>query len=507
MARRTPSTDLRDAVYGVGLQAAALALLERRRRDRRRNAHLVRADGGLQAFIPRISSRFESPTHLRRFTDALEEAFAFATGRDADAKDSPRVVISVPPRHGKTEAVIHFFAWALSKDPTLELAYVSYAASLAEKKNWRARALARLAGVKLSKDMNTKRDWRTAEGGGVLACGIDGGITGEGFNVLVVDDPHKNRKAAESKVQRDAVEEFFDNDAMTRLHPGGAVVVIHTRWHEDDLAGRLAKRGGWKIVNIPAIADDDTDDEDGREPGEALWPERYPADCQLFTEQQKKPYTWASLYMGRPRPRGTGVFRGATFYSGALPSTGRKVIGVDLAYSAKTSSDWSVSIALLRHVPEAGPGRGARDPLFFVLDVERVQEESKAFELRLKRQRLRHPTARGLFVGSSIEGEVVKNMQGRGLKWLAFEVAKGDKFTRAEDVAVAWNEGRVLLPENPEANDAADVDDGRRYDTSWVDEVLEELWKFTGVSDEHDDVVDALANAHKCAETPAFALR
>ncbi len=469
---------------------AAAAMLEQRRR-RRRSAHLEDADGGLLAFVPRVSKRFAPPTHLRRFIAELERAFACGTRRSATEKGAPRVVISVPPRHGKTEAVLHFIAWALSRDPGLELAYLTYGANLAESKSWRARSLAKIAGVRLSKDMSTKREWRTTDGGGLIACGIDGGITGQGFNVLVVDDPHKNRAEAESKVRRDHVEEFLDNDAMTRLHPGGAVVVIHTRWHEDDLAGRLKKRGGWTVINLPAVFDGDGDEDDDREDGEALWPERYPADCQLFEEQRKKPYTWASLYQGRPRPKGTGVFREATFYSGALPSKGRKAIGVDFAYSAKTSADYSVAVVLFRHVPD---GSKTKEPIFYVVDVLREQVASKTFEIHLAHLRKKHPGARGLFVGSSIEMEVAKNMQGRGLTWLGAELARGDKFTRAEDVAVAWNDGRVLLPEDDSAH-------------PWVTDVLEELWKFTGVKDEHDDVVDALANAHKAADLAPFALR
>lgn len=504
---RPRSADLRTAVYGVTAQAAALAILEKRRRARRTaTPHMEHADGGLQAFIPRISRRFQSPKHLEAFTRELERAFDFGTRRSATEKGAPRIVISVPPRHGKTECVLHFFAWALSKDPSLELAFLTYAASLAESKSWRARALAKLAGVRLSRDMATKREWRTTDGGGLIACGIDGGITGQGFNVLVVDDPHKNFMEAQSKIRRDRVEDFLDNDAMSRLHPGGAIVIIHTRWHEDDLAGRLKKKG-WQVINLQAVAEE-ADPLTGRTAGEALWPERYPADCQLFEEQKKKPHTWASLYQGRPRPRGTGVFREATFYAGEIPTKGRRAIGVDLAYSVKTSADWSVAVVLFRHVPEVPSDDDFDDdgerrkrtskkiapPVFYVLEVLREQEDSRAFEARLANLRRRHPSARGLFLGSSIECEVAKNMQGRGLTWLAAELARGDKFTRAEDVAVAWNEGRVLLPEDEEAH-------------PWVADFLEELWKFTGNNDEHDDQVDALANAHRCAEAPTFALR
>lgn len=363
----------------------------------------------------------------------------------------------MPPRHGKTETLLHAIAWWLVQDPTLTIGYVSYGSEQATSKSRKARSLAQSAGLQLAPDAQRLEEWRTLSGGGVLATGIGGGLTGQGVDVLLVDDPVKNRVEAESSTQRERVWEWFTDVGYTRLEPNGSIVVVQTRWHPDDLSGRLIDGGGWERLNLPAI--------DGE--GRALWPERWPAETLLKTRTQVGEYTWASLYQGEPRARGGSVFGDVTTYD-VLPSDLRYAIGLDLAYTARTQADYSVAVVL-----------GFSQGRYYVLDVQRLQVQASVFAVRLKALRRLYPTARFHWYTSTTEQGLAQLLGGQGVPVQA-QLARGDKFVRAQGVSAAWNAGRVLVPKN----------------APWLDAFLAELASFTGLEDDHDDQVDALASAY-----------
>ena len=148
--------------------------------------------------------------------------------------------------------------------------------------------------------------------GSLRSVGVEGGITGMGADILSIDDPFKDRKSADSPTIRESVWDWYTSTAYTRLSPGGGVLVTVTRWHEDDLVGRLVEamkqEGGdqWEIVNYPAIAERD---EPHRKKGEALHPGRYPLEMLLRIKHNIGSYDWGSLYQQHPTPRGGGVFK------------------------------------------------------------------------------------------------------------------------------------------------------------------------------------------------------
>lgn len=251
----------------------------------------------LPQWIPTLSPRYASPLHLEPLTRRLEAA----------RKEPLRLVVSTPPRHAKTETLLHSIAWWLAKDPRLTIAYVAYASDLARSKSRKARLLAQTAGIQLADDAGRLEEWRTKAGGGLLATGIGGALTGHGVDILIVDDPIKNRVEAESAAQRDRVWEWFTDVAYTRLEPKGSAIVVQTRWHPDDLSGRLLESGRWEGIKLPAI--------DGE--GKALWPERWPVETLQQTRIQVGEYTWASLYQGEPRSRGGSVFGDVSMPSGS----------------------------------------------------------------------------------------------------------------------------------------------------------------------------------------------
>lgn len=411
-------------------------------------------------FIPALTPRWERPDHLKPLLDVFERI---------RRGESVRVLLSVPPQHGKTETELHGLAWLLADDPSKTHAFVSYAADYAWSKSRLGRDYAKTAGVTLRGDSKAVHEWRTASGGGLLATGVGGPLTGHGISgVLLVDDPFKNRQEAESQLIRDHVHEWFTSTAMTRAHPSTSVVVVHTRWHPDDLIGRLqGERNAdgspkWECINLPAVSED----------GAPLWPKHRPIEF-LTEARERSEYDWWSMYMGTPRSRGGSVFQDARLYT--TPSQPYRVaIGIDFAYTSKTHADWSVAVVL------AQAGR-----TYYVLDVKRQQVAATQFASTLRMLQAHHNGARMFsFIGGTEKG-VVDFLVSQGVR-VHGEPAKADKFVRAQGVAAAWNDGRVLVPER----------------AAWVTPLLAELSAFTGVNDKHDDQVDALAGAFACLNAP-----
>lgn len=421
-------------------------------------------------FIPRVTPRWSRPSHLAKLLSLLERV---ARGERVFA------CISVPPRHGKTETLLHSIAWLLRRSPADTIAYVSYAAQVAESKSDLARSYARSAGVTLREDRGSLAEWRTPEGGGVLATGIGGPLTSQGCKVAIVDDPFKNRQDAESALIRQRTWDWFTSTLWTRIEPGGSCIVCHTRWHEDDLIGRL-DRGEmdgveWEIINLPAI----TTDADGVE--QALWPERWPVS-ELAVKRGANEYDWASLFQGQPMARGGEVFRAPARYIDPILTGARTVLAVDPAGTESTRSDWTVAVALA--VRGAGLTLAAD-----VVDVLRMRAETGAVAAELARFQQRHGGA-AIHIEASRDGKAVARTlrQINPTLLLTEVVPRGDKFVRAQPVATAWNEGRVRVPSS-----------GVAY--PWVGPFLETVLRFTGVSDAHDDDVDALAYAWAVIDT------
>jgi predicted phage terminase large subunit-like protein len=222
-------------------------------------------------------------------------------------------MIFMPPRHGKSEqATIHYPAYRLLVDQTQRIIVGAYNHSLACTFSRQTRRLVSRFGFQFANDSNKQNQWSSVHGGGLYAVGVGSGVTGYGADLVVIDDPVKSRQEAESPTYRARVLDWYQNDLYTRLHPGAAIVLIMTRWHSLDLAGQLleeANNGGerWDVVSLPAIAEEG--DTLGREPGAALWPDRY--NVQDFDRIKKAigSYAFSSLYQQRPSPRSGGFFR------------------------------------------------------------------------------------------------------------------------------------------------------------------------------------------------------
>lgn len=215
-----------------------------------------------------------------------------------------RLLVSMPPRSGKSELVTKRFpAWFLGRNPDRQVITASYNSDLAGDFGRQVRNIVRqkefqnVFPVRLAEDSQAANRWNTEQGGSYVAAGVGTAITGRGAHLLLIDDPIKDREEAESETRREVVWNWFTSTAYTRLMPKGAIVVIQTRWHADDLTGRLIEaeaKGGdrYHKLILPAILSD----------GSALWPERYPVDALHRIRTAIGPRDWSALYQQDPTP-------------------------------------------------------------------------------------------------------------------------------------------------------------------------------------------------------------
>jgi len=265
-----------------------------------------------------------------------------------------RLMIFLPPRHGKSEvASILFPAWYLGRNPKKEIIVSSYSAELAEDFGYKTRNLVasqeyqELFSTKLREDSKSKAKWLTQEGGGYTAVGVGGAITGRGADLLIIDDPIKNREEAESSTLREKVYSWYTSTAYTRLEKNGAIILIQTRWHQDDLAGRLLKAqedGGdrWEVIKFPAIA---VEDEKFREKGEALWKEKYNLETLKQIKNTIGIYDWQCLYQQEPIASETQEFKKEFFRYRTIEEVEalqtNRFLTIDTAISQKARADYT----------------------------------------------------------------------------------------------------------------------------------------------------------------------
>ncbi len=285
-------------------------------------------------------ARFYRYKHIKYLDRALTEAIG---------KGDARLVISLPPRHGKSWLTsLYTPAWFLSLFPERNVILTSYEASFAASWGRQVRNLIQehsaVLGLSLAQDSMASDRWHTLEGGGMLTAGIGGPITGRGGHLLLVDDPIKNFEEASSSTQRQKTIDWFNSTFYTRCEPGASVIVLMTRWHQSDLAGYILSehQDPWQEIRLPAIAE--ADDPIGRKEGEPLCPERYDEAKLASIKVAVGRRIWNALYQQRPSPaEGTIVNRNWLKFYKTLPGTLNSwVITADLAFKDSTNCDYSV---------------------------------------------------------------------------------------------------------------------------------------------------------------------
>ena len=265
------------------------------------------------AFVSRVNPRYAWYPYLSQLSAVLERVVS---------GELTRLMIFAPPRHGKSELVSRLFAaYYLYRHPARWVGLNSYAAELAYTLSRNARENYTRAGRALSDTAWGVRHWETDRGGGMWAAGVGGPITGKGFHLGIIDDPVKNAEDAASETIRARQWDWYRSTFYTRQEPAAAIVVIQTRWHADDLSGRLLAHETvepeyWHVVHLPALKEEPpaypptvTLEPDARRDGEALAPARYPADKLAGIMRANGDYYWGALYQQRPRGRDGNMFK------------------------------------------------------------------------------------------------------------------------------------------------------------------------------------------------------
>lgn len=433
-------------------QQAASELLARRK-----------ARNGLIAFSSYTNPAYIAAPHHELIAAKLEAV---------ERGEIKRLMITMPPRHGKSElASRRFPAWFIGRNPGKQVIAASYNSDLASDFGREVRNIVAspeycaLFDCTLAIDSKAANRWHTDKGGMYVAAGVGTAITGRGADILLIDDPFKDRQEADSEITRQRVWDWYTSTAYTRLMPGGAVVVINTRWHDDDLSGKLLAEqdhGGdnWEVLSLPAIQAD----------GTALWPEWYPLERLEQIRSVLPARDWNSLYQQNPIPDDGDYFKsdwfgeyeslpdhltlfGASDYAvtdGGGDWTEHGVFGVDKALNIyvvdwwrgqKTSDVWidAKCDLILRHKPqcwfgESGPIRRAVEPFM----LRRMGERNAYCQI----------------------------------EWMA---SISDKAARARSIQGMASMGKVFLPKN----------------ATWKGDILAQLLRFP--AGKHDDAVDVFS--------------
>ncbi len=408
--------------------------------------------------------------HLRIVSRAIAETVDAGGGL---------LIFEAPPRHGKSETVSRWTpVWHIAEYPDRHIVLASYGADLAAAsgrfvRNTVAEHSGAL-GVQIADDSSASDRWHTNAGGSCRTVGIGGALTGFGAHLLVIDDPIKDAEEADSELMRDKVWEWFLSVAWTRREPGCVVIVMMTRWHEDDLVGRILAHTELsklaRVISFPAIAE--ADDVLGRKPGEALWEERHPRALLEQTQAILSSRWWLALYQQRPTSdEGNEIKRHWWRWYDELPvprdGLEYVIASWDCAFKETEKSDFVV-----------GQVWGVYGAYRYLLDVyrDRAGFVETAHAISAMAQKW-NPNACPVELAANGDA-IVESLQKYVSGIHGVEVrGKGSKIARARAVAPQIEAGQVWLPR------------GKK----WADELVEECAAFP--RGKNDDQVDAMSQA------------
>lgn len=467
-------------------------------------AHRARARASLLDFTTFTKPDYEVNWHHRALCEALDR---FVAG------DVRRLMVFAPPRHGKSEIVSRRLpAYILGRDPDAHIIACSYSADLASRMNRDVqriidgpeyRALfpdTTLSGtnIRTLAQGNYLRNSDLFEivghRGGYRSAGVGGGITGMGFDVGILDDPLKNQEEAASPTYREKAWEWYTSTFYTRAEKDARILLTMTRWHADDLAGRIlasTERDGsepWEVIRFPAVAEPGTPG-DPRADGEPLWPTKYSADRLAEMKVTLGPYPWAALYQQHPEPAGGGLFKRESFrYFDEVPST---------YLLHRHDGDLRVPIReciVFQTCDPAGSTRTSAD--YFALGTWALTPARDLLLLDMIRTRLEGPDQPALVRGAYDRWHPVEQgIEPKGLGLTLFQQlrrdglpvaelkADVDKWTRALPMAARYEAGTVY----------------HRAGAAWLADYEAELVGFPAAA--HDDQVDVAAYAFTRIET------
>lgn len=457
------------------------AKAEKAKREREKRE----AQTNFLSFIQYLSPTYQAGWVHRELASALEWFLD-----EVIQKRSPRLMVFMPPRHGKSEQVSRYFsAWAFGKYPDLSIIAASYASGLADRMNRDVQRIMdrKKYGMFFSDTRLFGKNIRTVANGSYLrnseifeivghagsyrSAGVGVGIAGMGADILDIDDPVKNFDEAHSRTIQEKIWEWYKSDAYTRLSPGGGILLTMTRWHQSDLAGRLLQQmmdgegDNWRVIRFPAIA---TEDEPNRKAGEALHPERWPLEALERIQRTMGSYMWNALYQQSPVPDGGGIFKREWFkfyYPGELPEKFDSMAqSWDMAFKDKETSDNVV-----------GQAWGSRKANYFLLDQVRDRLSFTATKTAVKKLTEKWPKTRLKLIEDKANGPAVMDALSTDISGFRAVEPSGSKIARAHAVTPFFESGNVYFPHPSVA--------------PWVNGLIDELMTFPAAT--HDDQVDA----------------
>lgn len=407
-----------------------------------------------------------------------------------------RIIISVPPQHGKSQiASVYAPAWYIMNNPLKTVGVISYSSDLAEVKSYQCRSLIQESFSKLSKDSYSRKNWGINKDSvfNYIARGVGGSITGNTIDLLVMDDLIKNHEEAESATQRQKIWSYIESTVITRLSKKSTVIVIATRWHMDDYIAKMGKLWKWPVYNIPAICDTDSDVL-GREKGEVAAPNLKPKQFILDIKKDLSPYVFNALYQGRPITSETARIKREWFkyYSEDMIGTIKEHYNIyqtiDTAATDNEKSDYFVILTFAivttvddiivtsedhyRHLVKEGKPRKN----IYVLDVMRNKFETTEHLalLRLYHEKWNpvYQYVENITFGINILQAGLKD----GLPLLPLK-ADRSKFLRSERIVTYYSGGQVHHLEG----------------APWLEDYEEEITNFPVAP--HDDQFDCISYA------------
>lgn len=417
------------------------------------------ATRSLSAFAMQTYPGYQQATHISILCKALDEAIS---------TPGSRLIVTMPPRHSKSVHVSELLpAYFLGNHPDKRIIAASHTASLAYTFSRRVRNRLNdprwpFPNVSVADDKGAVQAWDIAgERGGYVAVGVGGSPTGHGADLIVIDDPIRSAADADSQTVRDGLWEWYQGTMRTRLEPGGSIIITATRWHEDDLTGRLlnaALDGGerWQHIHMPAID----------EQGNALWPERWPVEALGMIRGSVGSRAWEAQFQGHPTPAEGGILKHVWFgLYAAIPPIAQFVFqSWDTAFKTGDKHDYSVCTTFAHGITGT-----------HIQDVYRERLEYPDLERAAARQFARFRPSAVLIEDKASGQSLIQSLRRTTSIPVIAIPATSDKVARVNEIAPTIEARRVLLP----------------IAATWLDETVHELTSFPLGA--HDDIVDSIS--------------
>ena len=441
--------------------------------EKEKRARLLASQNNILGFATSVYPGFKIGPHHRRLAKIFE---------DVISGTKKRVIINIAPRHGKSEFSSYLFpAYFLGKFPEKKIIMGTHTAGLSEDFGRRVRNLIEseeyneiFPNTEIAEDQKAAGKWSTAAGGQYYAAGVGGALAGRGADLFVIDDPHSEQDVkTNSRLAFDTAWSWFQTGPLQRLMPGGAIIVIMTRWSLLDLTGKLIdyqtknpEAEPWEIVELPAILPS----------GKPLWPEQWPIEALEKTKASLDPKYWNAQYMQQPTSDNSAIIsrKHWRIWTRDDPPTCEYIIqSWDTAFETKNNSDFSACTTWgVFYNEEEGDS-----PQVILLDAFK---DRMAFpelkQIALKHYKEWEPDA--FIVEKKAAGApLIQELRSMGIPVQEFSPSRGnDKMVRLNAVADLFSSGKIWAP-----------------DTRWAREVIEEVASFP--VGEHDDFVDTTSQA------------